>query len=153
MSDDVEQDREQLLERLEQQEQDLAILAGEHEEAVLMLEQAADILAAGAGSQTGADGDNHTDWREWVRSWLAGRIHRPAHVWCARWDEHPEVASRLEALFDAWRQMWPSPGAARSLWWRDHFDHHFAMLTSEAGPMAECHHSAHVTLTAVFETA
>lgn len=152
MIDDVEQDREQLLERLEQQEQDLATLAGEHEEAVLMLEQAADILAAGVG-QTGAGGDTYTDWREWVRSWLAGRIHRPAHVWCARWDEHPEAASRLEALFDAWRQMWPAPGTARSLWWRDHFDHHFAMITSEAGPMAECHHSAHVTLAAVFDTA
>ena len=60
--------------------------------------------------------------------------------WCARWWEHPEAVSRLEALWEAFESARRDPAPAMSSWWRDHVDHHMAVLTGPYGPFERCHH-------------
>lgn len=57
--------------------------------------------------------------------------------WAADWWRYPEAVARLTALWQAWEHLRLDPATGPSVWWRDHFDHHMAVLLGENGPFAE----------------
>jgi hypothetical protein len=59
------------------------------------------------------------------------------HRWAGEWWRFPEAISRLEALWRAWEALRLEPTFGMSVWWRDHADHHMAVLLSPEGPFAE----------------
>ncbi|RGE19091.1 DUF4913 domain-containing protein [Leucobacter sp. wl10] len=59
------------------------------------------------------------------------------HRWAAEWWRSPEAISRLEALWRAWEALRLEPSFGMSVWWRDHADHHMAVLLSPDGPFAD----------------
>jgi hypothetical protein len=65
--------------------------------------------------------------------------------WCARWWEHPEAVSRLEALWKAFEVLRLDPGTGASTWWRDYADPTMAALTASSGTFAKCSDTTHVT--------
>lgn len=87
-----------------------------------------------------------TDLDAFIRGYLAPVVER--HVvlgassgvaWCPQWWLHPEGISRLYALWRAWETLRVAdPDTGMSIWWRDHFDPHFAALTAERGPFGKC---------------
>ena len=69
---------------------------------------------------------------------LANYEPRPDTTWCPRWWDHAEAVTRIEALWRSWEAMrWDGP-TALSAWWRDHADHHMAVLTNRQGPFHAC---------------
>ncbi|WP_245596392.1 DUF4913 domain-containing protein [Nocardioides alkalitolerans] len=77
---------------------------------------------------------------EFVREYLIGTYRRSingrSRVWAARWWEFPEAIIRLEALWRAWEHLRLDPTTGMSVWWRDHADHHMAILMDPDGPFA-----------------
>lgn len=63
---------------------------------------------------------------------------KPGRLWCPRWFEHAEAVSRLEALWRAYESLRLDPATGMSVWWRDHADHHMAVLMSADGPFEGC---------------
>ncbi|MDF9878465.1 DUF4913 domain-containing protein [Cellulosimicrobium cellulans] len=64
--------------------------------------------------------------RHAYRRHIAGRgEHR---VWAAEWWKYDEAVIRLEALWRAWEHLRQDPATGMSVWWRDHADHHMAVL-------------------------
>ena len=59
------------------------------------------------------------------------------HRWAAEWWKYPEAISRLDALWRAWEALRLEPTFGMSVWWRDHADHHMAVLLSPEGPFAD----------------
>lgn len=57
--------------------------------------------------------------------------------WAGEWWKSPEAVIRLEGLWRAWEQLRQDPATGMSVWWRDHADHHMAVLMSSEGPFAE----------------
>jgi len=81
---------------------------------------------------------------EWVHDTVAAITARPLRgefAWCPLWWEHPEAVFRFEALHGAWTELAPEPGAALSIWIRDHLDPCLRELLSPIGPFADCSHS------------
>ncbi|PYF96368.1 protein of unknown function [Georgenia satyanarayanai] len=74
--------------------------------------------------------------REYLRHVYRRRIDGRHRVWAARWWEHDEAIIRLEALWRAWEHLRRDPATGMSVWWRDHADHHMAMLMSPDGPFS-----------------
>lgn len=76
---------------------------------------------------------------EFVREYLR-HVYRGAtsdyRVWSARWWEYDEAGIRLEALWRAWEHLRLDPSTGMSVWWRDHADHHMAVLMAPEGPFA-----------------
>ena len=72
--------------------------------------------------------------REYLRHVYRRRIDGRHRVWAARWWEHDEAVIRLEALWRAWEHLRRDPGTGMSVWWRDHADHHMAVLMEPDGP-------------------
>lgn len=80
---------------------------------------------------------------EFVREYLRHVYRRAtsAHrVWSARWWEYDEAVIRLEALWRAWEHLRLDPSTGMSVWWRDHADHHMAVLMDPEGPFAAANH-------------
>ena len=78
---------------------------------------------------------------EWVHATVTAIIARPLRgelTWCPLWWEHPEAVFRLEALRRAWTELAPEPGAAMSIWIRDHLDPCLRELLQPRGPFADC---------------
>lgn len=77
---------------------------------------------------------------EFVREYLIKayrrRIDGSKWLWPARWWEYDEAVIRLEALWRSWEMLRQDPGTGMSVWWRDHADHHMAVLFSSDGPFA-----------------
>ena len=81
---------------------------------------------------------------EWVHDTVAAITARPLRgefAWCPLWWEHPEAVFRFEALHGAWTELAPEPGAALSIWIRDHLDPCLQVLLSPNGPFADCAHT------------
>src|SRR5690606_35796777 len=57
--------------------------------------------------------------------------------WAGEWWKSDEAVIRLEALWRAWEHLRRDPATGMSVWWRDHADHHMAVLMSPEGPFAE----------------
>ena len=70
---------------------------------------------------------------EFVSNKLAVSYRRQLNVqggvtWCPQWWKHAEAISRLEALWRAWEFLRLDGTTGMSVWWRDHADHHMAVL-------------------------
>ncbi|MFE7606548.1 DUF4913 domain-containing protein [Brachybacterium paraconglomeratum] len=80
---------------------------------------------------------------EFVREYLR-HVYRRAtsdyRVWSSRWWEYDEAGIRLEALWRAWEHLRLDPSTGMSVWWRDHADHHMAVLMDPEGPFAAADH-------------
>jgi Domain of unknown function (DUF4913) len=59
-------------------------------------------------------------------------------TWCRQWWRHPEAVARLDALWRAWEHLRLDAATGMSVWFRDHADHHMAILTSIDGPLGGC---------------
>jgi len=77
---------------------------------------------------------------EFVREYLIHHYKRPVSdrggsaVWAPDWWSYEEAIDRLEALWRAWEFLRLDPSTGMSVWWRDHADHHMAVLLSPDGP-------------------
>ena len=87
-----------------------------------------------------------SDLDSFIRNYLAAVVERRVTQgsavgvnWCPSWWKHPEAISRLYALWRAWETLRVAdPDTGMSIWWRDHFDSHFAVMTGEYGPFSKC---------------
>jgi hypothetical protein len=59
-------------------------------------------------------------------------------TWCPEWWRHAEAIARLEALWRAWEHLRLDPATGMSVWFRDHADHHMAVLLNADGPFKGC---------------
>ena len=79
---------------------------------------------------------------EFVREQLAPMYRRALEghqrTWCPEWWRHAEAISRLEALWRAWEHLRLDPATGMSVWFRDHADHHMAVLLDSDGPFKRC---------------
>ena len=79
---------------------------------------------------------------DFVREQLAPMYRRaldsPSRTWCPQWWKHAEAISRLEALWRAWEHLRLDPATGMSVWFRDHADHHMAVLLDSEGPFKRC---------------
>ena len=100
---------------------------------------------AAADSAESPDRPVYRDLDAWVSRHLARVVERRLAVgaaagahWCPQWWRHPEAISRLYALWRAWETLRDDPDTGLSVWWRDHFEHHWTALTGEYGPFSRC---------------
>lgn len=79
---------------------------------------------------------------EFVREQLVPMYRRNMEVthrsWCPEWWRHAEAIARLEALWRAWEHLRLDPTTGMSVWFRDHADHHMAVLLDSDGPFRRC---------------
>lgn len=64
------------------------------------------------------------------------RVGIAARRWSGRWWANEEAVSRLEALWRSWESLRLDPATGISVWFRDHADHHMAVLMDPDGPFA-----------------
>jgi hypothetical protein len=100
--------------------------------------------AADIGEEDG-DGPRelfYSSVEEFVREQLAPMYRRALdgtqRTWCPEWWRHAEAISRLEALWRAWEHLRLDPATGMSVWFRDHADHHMAVLLDSDGPFKRC---------------
>jgi len=74
--------------------------------------------------------------REYLRNVYRRRVdgRGQQRVWAAEWWKYDEAVIRLEALWRSWEQLRQDPSTGMSVWWRDHADHHMAVLFDPEGP-------------------
>ena len=79
---------------------------------------------------------------DFVRELLAPMYRRALdgtdRSWCPEWWRHAEAISRLDALWRAWEHLRLDPDTGMSVWFRDHADHHMAVLLDSEGPFKRC---------------
>lgn len=79
---------------------------------------------------------------QWVSGWLLPMWTRDLHgdesTWCPQWWRHPEAVARLTALWLSWEHLRLDPATGMSSWWRDHADHHLAVLLSSSTVFKGC---------------
>ena len=79
---------------------------------------------------------------EFVREYLITTYRRviagtgQGAVWAANWWDYDEAVIRLTALWRSWEQLRLDPATGMSVWWKDHADHHMAVLLDSRGPFA-----------------
>ena len=66
-----------------------------------------------------------------------------AVTWCPEWWRHAEAIARLDALWRAWEHLRLDAATGASVWFRDHADHHMAVLLSADGPFKGCKPDGH----------
>ncbi len=81
---------------------------------------------------------------EWTQEWLFPVYRRSveghSRMWCPEWWRHAEAVARLESLWRAWEHLRLDAATGLSVWFRDHADHHMAVLLDADGPFKRCHH-------------
>lgn len=75
--------------------------------------------------------------REYLRHVYRRRIDGRHRCWAGEWWRYDEAVIRLEALWRAWEDLRQDPTTGMSVWWRDHADHHMAILLDPDGPFAD----------------
>lgn len=77
--------------------------------------------------------------REYLRHVYRRRVdgRGTQRVWAAEWWKYPEAVIRLEALWRSWEKLRQDPSMGMSVWWRDHADHHMAVLLDPSGPFGK----------------
>jgi Domain of unknown function (DUF4913) len=79
---------------------------------------------------------------EWVGEWLFPVYRRSVlgheRTWCPQWWRHAEAVARLESLWRAWEHLRHDAATGLSIWFRDHADHHIAVLLDADGPFKGC---------------
>lgn len=63
--------------------------------------------------------------------------------WCARWWDHAEAVSRLEALWKAFETLRQDPGTGAAVWWRDYCDPTMSALCAPDGAFRQCSDTSH----------
>lgn len=99
-----------------------------------------------SGGPTGADQPAYASVEKWVAEHFAPMYGRPLggeYRWCARWQEHAEALSRLEALWRSWETLRLDPAMGMAAWYRDHLDHHLPLLLGNRGPFSRCSPDRH----------
>lgn len=74
--------------------------------------------------------------REYLRNVYRRRIDGRHRCWAAEWWRYDEAVIRLEALWRSWEHLRQDASTGMSVWWRDHADHHMAVLMDPDGPFA-----------------
>jgi len=83
----------------------------------------------------------YADLESWVTDYycvvFARRLSATTR-WCPRWNEHHEVAVRMEALWRTWEiaRLRDELGVAE--WLRSELDHHAPIIHAPDGPFAGC---------------
>jgi len=87
-----------------------------------------------------------------VEAWVVGQFAptyarplSPAVRWCARWWDHAEAISRLEALWRSWEVLRLKRWEGGVLWYRD-LDSHLPVLLAPDGPFAQCTPDRHTPI-------
>ncbi|MFJ8195268.1 DUF4913 domain-containing protein [Streptomyces sp. NPDC096094] len=80
---------------------------------------------------------------EFMTEWLAPVIRRKIDgqtlTWCPRWWAHPEVLTRVNALWRAWEHLRLDPALGMSMWFLHHCDPHLRqIMDGDTGPLAKC---------------
>nr|WP_176705833.1 DUF4913 domain-containing protein [Arthrobacter sp.] len=65
--------------------------------------------------------------------------------WCRKWYLHAEAVSRVDALWRVWEHLRLDGKTGMSVWWKDHADHHMAVLLNQKGPFHLCSLEQHTT--------
>lgn len=112
--------------------------------AALDLEDArAELAEVESAADAGPEGGSRTYYGsvdEFMREWLCHTYARHVdgrgseRVWRSDWWRVPEAVSRLDSLWRAWEHLRLDPSTGLSVWWRDHADHHMAVLMDPEGP-------------------
>ncbi|NKS04686.1 DUF4913 domain-containing protein, partial [Rhodococcus hoagii] len=68
--------------------------------------------------------------RSWRHSYRREVIEGTSRNWCPQWWRHAEAISRLEALVASVGAPASGSRHGMSVWWRDHADHHMAVLST-----------------------
>ncbi len=73
-----------------------------------------------------------------VKHLLRDRLIGPRHQrWSASWWNSPEAQMRMDAIWRSYESLKDDPATGLSVWFKDHFDPHMNVLTSDAGPFGE----------------
>ncbi|MBA3807277.1 MAG: DUF4913 domain-containing protein [Solirubrobacterales bacterium] len=92
--------------------------------------------------ETSAPALYYPDVETFMRELLAPTYRRSLSAnsltWCPEWWRHAEAIARLEALWRAWEHLRLDPATGMSVWYRDHADHHMAVLLNADGPFKGC---------------
>lgn len=84
---------------------------------------------------------------DWLHDWLFNAWEPPVgeagFKWCSKWWLHPEAVHRIECLWRAWEHFRLDGLTGTSVWWRDHFDYHWTLLTGARGPFSQCSRTQH----------
>jgi hypothetical protein len=101
-----------------------------------------------SGDDTASDGllaaldqPFYADLQSWVTGYYCvvfARRLSATNRWCPRWNEHHEVAVRMEALWRTWEiaRLHDETGIAE--WLRAELDHHAPIIHASDGPFAGC---------------
>ncbi|HEY6795673.1 MAG TPA: DUF4913 domain-containing protein [Kineosporiaceae bacterium] len=84
---------------------------------------------------------------EWVEQYFQPTFRRPVGGeirWCARWLEHAEAVTRLEALWRSWEALRLDPNLGIATWLTTYLDPILAVLLGRVGPFAQCTPDRHV---------
>jgi Domain of unknown function (DUF4913) len=83
----------------------------------------------------------YADLESWVRDYycvvFARRLSATTR-WCPRWNEHHEVAVRMEALWRTWEIARIRDELGIADWLRTELDHHAPIIHAPDGPFAGC---------------
>jgi len=115
------------------------------------VDQAAADHAAGAERATAKAPEfelRHPTLEDWVTEFFAPTFCRsisPSVRWCAKWWDHAEVISRLEALWRSWEVLRLKRWEGGVLWYRD-LDSHLPVLLAPDGPFAQCTPDRHTPI-------
>jgi len=88
---------------------------------------------------------------DWVSQFFAPTFCRsisPSVRWCARWWDHAEALSRLEALWRCWEVLRLKRWEGGVVWYRD-LDSHLPVLLAPDGPFAQCTPDRHTPIKAL----
>ncbi len=89
----------------------------------------------------------YPDVESWVTGWLAPITRRKITrdmTWCPEWWRHGEAIVRLIALWRAWEQLRTDSTTGMSIFMRDHFDPHMAVLLNRSNsPFVYCSPAGH----------
>jgi hypothetical protein len=89
---------------------------------------------------------------EWVQEYFAPMFARPIGGelrWCARWTEHAEAISRLEALWRSWEALRLDPALGMATWFSSYLDQQLPVLLGRSGPFSQCSADRHAHATAL----
>ncbi|PCC27060.1 hypothetical protein CIK76_18880 [Glutamicibacter sp. BW80] len=75
-------------------------------------------------------------YREFLRNAYRRSIDGRQTIWDAKWWNYAEAVIRIDALWRSWETLRNDPSMGMSVWFRDHADHHMAVLMDEKGPFA-----------------
>lgn len=75
-------------------------------------------------------------FRGYLRPNYRRRVDGNNTLWARDWWKYAEAVARLDALWRAWEHLRLDPQTGMSVWFRDHAEHHMAVLLSPSGPFA-----------------